>query len=300
MSSSNGMWLPAVLLFACSASVCAQTLVEDDRSVAADSPAGWAMRYFAGTTLMTSCGETPRLAPWRWNAAFDLGHIPHLSDAQQRVGFGGSKHEDLNKSPVFGRLRLALGLPDAWVAELGYTPPLEIAGSRSRNVLALAVGRRVIERGAFTLSMRALGQLGKVRGDITCPAHLAGNEDPLENPFGCQAPSQDTFTTNYYGIDATMAWDAGDWTLHAGAGIARARLAVQVDAFVGATHDRSRLTSDSNLPWVAIGARHDFDPRWSLAVELLYVPLSVRRPPDFSSAGDPLTSLRAQLRYTRD
>ena len=31
------------------------------------------MRYFAGTTLMTSFGETARLAPWRWNAALDLG-----------------------------------------------------------------------------------------------------------------------------------------------------------------------------------------------------------------------------------
>jgi hypothetical protein len=256
------------------------------------------MRYFAGTTLMTSFGETARLAPWRWNIAFDLGSIPHLSDAQQRVGFGGFKNEDLNKSPVFGRLRLALGLPGDWVAELGYTPPLEIGGSRARNVVALAVGRRLFDSDAFTLSIRALGQVGRVQGDITCPARVAGVTDPLQNPEGCRAPSQDTFTTNYYGIDATAGWEAGEWKWHAGAGIVRTQLSVQVDALVLASRDRSRLTSDGNLPWLTIGARRELGPRWSLAAELLYVPLDVRRPPDFSRSNDPLTSVRAQLRYS--
>jgi hypothetical protein len=115
---------------------------------------------------------------------------------------------------------------------------------------------------------------------------------------GCRAPSQDTFATNYYGIDATAGWEAGEWKWHAGAGIARTRLSVQVDALVLASHDRSRLASDGNLPWFTIGVRHDLGPRWSLAAELLYVPLDVRRPPEFSRANDPLTSVRAQLRYS--
>ena len=258
------------------------------------------MRYFAGTTLMTSFGETARLAPWRWSAALELGRIPRLSDSQQRVGFGGFKDEDLNKSPVFGRLRLALGLPDDWVAEVGYTPPLEIAGSQARNVFALAIGRRLFESDALSLSVRALGQVGKVQGDITCPGRVAGVSDPLENPYDCRAPSNDTFKANYYGIDTTIGWDAGDWKWHASTGIVRTRLAVQVDALVADTHDRSRLTSDGNLAWLTIGAGHSFDPRWRVAVELLYVPLDVRRPPDLSRAHDSLTSVRAQLRHSFD
>lgn len=298
MGSSIRQWLSA--LFFVSQAASAQTVIEDNRSLATDTPEAWAMRYFAGTTLMTSFGETARLAPWDWNVAFDLGSIPHLSDAQQRVGFGGFKKEDLNKSPVFGRLRLALGLPGDWVAELGYTPPLEIGGSRARNVIAVAVGGRLYDSAGFTLSMRALGQIGKVQGDITCPARVAGVSDPQENPVGCRAPSQDTFSTNYYGIDATAGWDAGEWKWHAGAGIARTHLSVQVDALVLAGHDRSRLTSDGNLPWLTIGVRHDLAPRLSLAAELLYVPLDVRRPPDFARANDPLKSVRAQLRYSFD
>lgn len=256
------------------------------------------MRYFAGTTLMTSFGDVPKIAPWQWSAAVDLGAIPHLSEAQQRVGFGGFKNEDLNKSPVFGRLRLAIGLPKGWIAELGYTPPLEIDGSRPRNLFALAVGRRVLESDAFALSLRALGQIGDVTGDITCPARLAGVTDPTQNPYGCQGPSNDTFTTNYYGIDATAGWNAGSWSWYASAGIVRTRLSVQVDARVYDVIDRSRLTSNASLPWVTIGARYAFNEQWSLGLELLHVPLDVRRPPDFSHLSDPLSSVRVQLRYS--
>jgi hypothetical protein len=277
-----------------------QTLIQDDRHAASDSPEGWAMRYFAGTTLFTSFGETPRLAPWRWSAAVELGSIPHLSDEQQHVGFGGSKREDLNKSPVFGRLRLALGLPGDWVAEVGLTPPVQLAGSQARTVVAGAIGRRLVDSDPFSLSVRALGQLGKVDGDITCPRRVSGEFDPIANPFGCVVPSQDAFTANYYGVDATAAFLAGPWQLYASGGIARALLHVQVDAFVGITHDRSRITSDGHLRWLSFGARYAFDPRWSAGVEMLYVPLDVRRPPEAPSVSDPLWSVRAQLRYAFD
>jgi hypothetical protein len=296
MSAMVRFALHSLLLLAPAA--WAQPVVSSSQAVATDSPEGWAMRTFAGTTLMTSFGDVTRVAPWRWSAAVDLGAIPHLSEAQQQVGFGGFKNEDLNKSPVFGRLRLALGLPQGWIAELGYTPPLEIDGSRPRNLFALAVGRRVLESDGFALSLRALDQVGDVTGDITCPARLAGVADPVQNPYGCRAPSNDTFTTDYYGIDATAGWNAGSWSWYASAGIVRTRLSVQVDAQVYDVIDRSRLTSNASLPWFTIGARYAFNEQWSLGVELLRVPLDVRRPPDFGLQSDPLSSVRVQLRYS--
>lgn len=298
MSAMVRFALHSLLLLAPAA--WAQPVVSSSQAVATDSPEGWAMRTFAGTTLMTSFGDVTRVAPWRWSAAVDLGAIPHLSEAQQQVGFGGFKNEDLNKSPVFGRLRLALGLPQGWIAELGYTPPLEIDGSRPRNLFALAVGRRVLESDGFALSLRALDQVGDVTGDITCPARLAGVADPVQNPYGCRAPSNDTFTTNYYGIDATAGWNAGSWSWYASAGIVRTRLSVQVDAQVYDVIDRSRLTSNASLPWFTIGTRYAFNEQWSFGVELLHVPLDVRRPPDFGLQSDPLSSVRLQLRYSPD
>ena len=243
-------WLPALALL--SEVALAQTLIESDRSVASDSPEGWAMRYFAGTTLMTSFGETPRVAPWRWNASVDAGSIPHLSEEQQHVGFGGSKREDLNKSPVFGRLRFAVGLPGDFVAEVGFTPPVQLAGSQARTVFAGAIGRRLVDSDPFSLSVRALGQVGKVEGDITCPRRTSGDFDPVTNPLGCLVPSQDTFTANYYGADATAGLTTGPWQFYVSGGIVRARLDVRVDAFVGLTHDRSKITSNGNLRWLSV------------------------------------------------
>lgn len=277
-----------------------QTVVATNTTVASDTPEGWAMRYFTGTTLLTSFGETAKLAPWRWNVAADLGTIPRLSETQQRVGFGGFKNEDLNKSPVFGRVRAAVGLPYDWVAEVAYTPPLEIDGARPRNVFAGSIGRRIFEEGAFTLSLRGVGQVGKVKGDITCPARLAGVVDPVLNPYGCQAASRDAFNTDYYGADATLGWDTGDWKWHASAGLVRTRLSVQVDALVFQLHDRSHLASGGMLRWFAIGTRYQLDPRWSVAAEFLRVPLDVRRPPQFAAESDPLNSFRVQLRYAID
>jgi hypothetical protein len=293
-----GIWLLALAMVGRAAG--AQVIVADNRAVASDTPEAWAMRTFAATTLMTSFGETAKLAPWRWSIAAEAGSIPHLSEEQQRVGFGGFKSEDLNKSPVVGRLRLALGLPYGWVAELGYTPPLEVDGARPRNLVAGALGRRLLDDHGITLSARAVGQVGEVRGDITCPVRLAGVGDPDRNPYGCQAPSSDTFTTDYYGADATLAWDAGGWKWHGSAGLARTRLRVQVDAQVYNARDRSRLASDGNLAWLTAGLRRDLDRHWSIGVEALYVPLDVRRPPAYFLDHDPLVSVRAQLRYSAD
>ncbi len=214
--------------------------------------------------------------------------------------FGAFQNGDLNKSPVFGRLRAAVGLPYDWVVEVAYTPPLEIDGARPRNVFAGSIGRRIFEEGAFTLSLRAVGQVGQVKGDITCPAGIAGVVDPIQNPYGCQAPSRDVFTTDYYGADATLGWDTGDWKWHASAGLVRTRLSVQVDALVFQLHDRSHLASDGMLRWFAIGTRYEVNPRWSVAAEFLRVPLDVRRPPEFATERDPLNSVRVQLRYTID
>lgn len=275
----------------------AQTVLQQHEILAADRPEAWAMNYFAATSLMTSFGESPALPPGRWEVAAELGHIPRLSDAQRRVGFNGFKNEDLNKSPVIGRLRLWLGLPAGWIAEVGYTPPLSIDGARPRDLVALAIGRRVFARGGYTLSARAFGQHGRVQGDITCPDDIAGVADSTRNLYGCQAPSDDRIALNYYGVDLTSAWTTGPWHWHAGLGMARTELDVQVDALTYDVHDRSRLTARDALPFFVLGTSRDLGTHWSVGMEILHVPLTVRRDPDASRERDPLTSLRLQLRY---
>jgi len=285
------------LLQCCTGNAGAQTVIQEDEFLAPDRPEAWAMNYFAASSLMTSFGESPELPPGRWGVAVELGHIPRLSDAQRRVGFNGFKTEDLNKSPVFGRLRLWLGLPAGWIAEVGYTPPLSIDGARPRDLAALAIGRRVFERGDYTLSARAFGQHGQVQGDITCPEDLASVADSERNPYGCQARSDDRIELNYYGVDLTSAWTTGIWHWHAGMGVARTELEVQVDALTYDVRDRSRLTARDALPFFVLGTGRQLGTHWSLDMEILHVPLTVRRDPDAPRERDPLTSLRLQLRY---
>ena len=295
MRGSLHRWI-WILLFA-SHGACAQLVVRNDELLTSDRPEAWAMNYMAASTYMTAFGETPVLATGHWNIALELGDIPPLNATQRQVGFNGYKTEDLNKSPVFGRIRLALGLPAGWVAEFGYTPPLAIDGARARNLVGIAFGHRLVSRDSWSLSARAFGQHGSIEGDITCPVELAGIVDPEENPFGCQAASQDEVDLNYYGAELTTGGGGRRWHWHAALGVVRTELTVHVDALTFDVRDRSRLTANGVRRYVAAGVRHDLDSRWSIGAEVLYVPLSVRRDPDMDTDDDPLTSFRLQLRY---
>ena len=109
-----------------------------------DRPEAWAMNFFTMASVVTGFGASPQLAPGQWAVAAELGQIPRLSDRQQHVGFSGFKREDLNKSPAIGRVHGMIGLPGGWIAELGYTPPLEIDGTRTHDLFAAALGRRLV------------------------------------------------------------------------------------------------------------------------------------------------------------
>lgn len=284
-------------LYAASAGAQAQTVIRGNERLDTDRPETWAMNYFTASSFMTGFGATPALRPGQWTAAVEVGHIPHLSDAQQQVGFGGFKQEDLNKSPVIGRLRGLLGLPGGWVAELGYTPPVEIDGARPRALVAAAIGRLLLERGDFSLSARLFGQHGSVSGDITCPAELAGIEDEERNPYGCHAPSDDRLRLNHYGIELTAGVHRDAWRWHAGVSSLRSEPQVQVDAYTYGVHDRSRLVAKDVVPTIALGATRAYGQHWRWGVEVFYVPLRVRRGDGRSSDNDPLTSVRLHLRY---
>jgi hypothetical protein len=292
------LWLAAALF--CGSGARAQVTVHNDENLGSNRTEAWAMKYVAASSLMTMFGATPALAPWRWAVAGDLGYIPKLSDVEQRVGLGGIKHEDLNRSPVFGRLRVLLGLPGEFVATLGYTPPLTIAGTQPLDLFALSIARRLYEQDNFSVSMQVFGQHGRAQGDVTCPKRIAGNPDPEQNPFGCQAPSNDHIKLDYYGLEVTSEWTADSWHFHLSGGAVRNEFAVQVDAYTFGVHDRSLLVSRGSMPFATVGLSKDLDPHWNLGAEVLYVPLYVQRVPNTPSQNDSLTSVRLQLLYRFD
>jgi hypothetical protein len=278
----------------------AAQFIDDTReSFGFDTPEAWAMAYVTSSTLMTGHGETPALDPGGFALSAELGHIPRLDDDQQRVGFGGFKSEDLNKSPVFGRARLWIGLPAGFVGEIAWTPPVEIDGVKPSDLFAIGIGRRWIDRDSWSLSTRAHAQSGSAQGDITCPQQIAGNTDPEINPFRCAAPSEDRIKLRYYALEATAAYGAAqsDWRAHASVGLSRYEPRVQVNARSRNLISIPRLSTKGTAPYLALGTTYRFDPRWELSGEVLYVPLDVRREEDGAVENDPFWSARLMLRY---
>ena len=275
----------------------AQTEIEDRELLEQHRPEAWATDFMVASSLFSAIGETDELDAWHGALAIDLAQVPRLDEDQRRVGFYGGKLEDLNRSPVFGRLRAALGLPGGFVAELGYTPPVRIDGIRPEGLVSAALGRRLLARGRWTVSARMFGQHGHASGDITCPEAAVGSDDPELNPFGCEEASKDRVALNYYGAELTAGFSSGHWRWHASAGRVRSEAQVQVDARLAIDlHDRTLLIVRDWFPSYALGVRREFGRGWSAAAEILHVPLGVRRNAESAVEQDPMTSLRLQMR----
>lgn len=287
----------------------AQILIEGSERLADDRPEAWAANRATAASMMSAFGDaTP--APGEFRVAVELAEIPWLDADDRRVGFNGNKEEDLNKSPVFGRLRLLVGLPRDVAAELAWTPPLHHRGAEAKDLWAAAVSKRWILPDDIALTLRAFGQHGRIDGDITCPARLAGIDSFDENPYGCQAASNDAVSLNHHGLEATFT--GGDtWRWHVGAGVIRNEAQVQVDALVYDARDRTRLVVRDTLPYFTLGLQRALGARWSVAAELLHMPMERRVGPGHPHEhgpgeehvderpleSDPYTGLRVQVAW---
>jgi hypothetical protein len=276
--------------------VLAVPVFRADEVLDLDRPEAWAMNYLASAALPTGFGPTP-LAAGQWRVAAELAHIPTLDEAQRTVGFEGTKLEDLNKSPVFGRVRVDVGLPAKWRLEAGWTPPVTIDGAQADALFVLGVGRRFDPGESVSLHARAFGQHGHVVGDFTCPRELANEPDPLLNPFGCEAASRDRYALRQYGVELDAAFGRGAWRGLAGIGAVRNELEVQVDALTFGINDRSRLVSNHWRPFFSVGVQGTLSPRWSVAAQWLHVPLPVRREAGAGREHDDFGGLRFQVAW---
>ena len=275
----------------------AQPVYSFDEVLEADRTEAWAMHYLASAALPTGFGATPDLAAGQWRLSVELAHIPRLDESQRTVGLEGTKLEDLNKSPVFGRLRIDVGLPAQWRLEAGWTPPVTIDGTRADALLALAIGRRFDVGERVALHARVFGQHGRIGGDFTCPAELANEPDPLLNPYGCEAASHDRFDLRQYGAELDATFGRGKWQGLASLGAVRNETQVQVDALTYGINDRSRLVANHWRAFVSVGVRARLSPRWEATAQWLHVPLQVRRDVGGDREHDDFDGLRLQVAW---
>ena len=280
--------------------VAAQSVIDFREDLDFDRPEAWAMKYFSSATQLSGLGIPERLPAGAVEVGLEAGWIPSLSEQERRVGFYGTKVEDLNKTPVFARPRLTVGLPAAFSITLAYVPPVEVGGAKP-NLVSLAIGRPLLESGPWRLGFRLYGQGGDIEADITCDSDtVAAGDDPVENPFLCEEPSRDRVTLRYAGLDLGGAYTTrGKRKVEVYGAVAATYLdpEFQVNARYSNLIDRTLQVTDGTTYSLTVGARGALSQAVRLSVEAFYTPLTLVRRPDAEKENQDFFNLRLLVTY---
>jgi opacity protein-like surface antigen len=274
-------------------------LVTGDQTLDFDRPESWAMKYYTSLTLFTGMDAPRYRRAGEFALALEGGQVPQLGEDQRRVGFDGTKVEDVNKTNVFGRLRGSVGLGKGFALEVGYTPPLKTGGARP-NLLALALGRP-FDLSSFRLGVRGFGQIGVIDADITCSAgEVAAGPDPQRNPFECIAPSQDRSHQKVAGLEVVLGYEG--WKRlkpYVGVGLDYMDLRFDINAVYsgGLVSDHETQRTSGTTASATAGVAFDVSRRLRLGAEVFYSWLSVVRPPATSAVNDGLLNVRFLVSY---
>jgi hypothetical protein len=298
--------LLSVLLLVGLLSVClapatkAQTVLDFTDELDFDRPEAWAMKYYASLTLLTGFGAPRALDPGSIDLVLEGGWVPSLSEAERTVGFNGSKTEDLNRTSVFVRPAMVIGLPKKISLTLTWVPPIEAFGVEP-NLLAVAIGRPVHQAKIWRLGLRGYAQYGTLEADFTCPEDVvAAGDNPELNPFNCVEPSNDEHQISALGLEVSWAREprgSARWEPHVGLSANYLDLEFQVDARHSGIVDRTLLITDGVTVAITAGVTYHAGERWKLVGEAFYSPLEVVRPPSTSTQDDGLFNLRALVSY---
>lgn len=152
----------------------------------------------------------------------------------------GKGPENTNPLPALARLRLSAAL-GAWRLEVGWIPPVRLAGVRA-NLVGIGLGRRVAIGAGWLLMPRAHVLLGSLRAPITCDDDALA--DPTSECFG-GTRSDDRWRPGIGGVEVAMIRSSGVVRPHVGLGwsVLRPRFRVH---FVNAQGevDRRRISVD--------------------------------------------------------
>jgi hypothetical protein len=246
MTASSRLLVLAFALSAASAGARAQECF-----IPPESNEAKMLAFFEAPLAFSLAAAPTALPPGAIRVDAEIVPVPTPSAAITRSGFCfTSKRENPRLAPVFGRPRVAIGLPLGFVVEGSYLPPITVGDAQPNlasfalsEVRALPVATRL---GSVTLLLRAHGTVGSVRGPITCPSRELQMNSLFDPCYGTH-PSRDTFHPYMYGGEGALGLTtrSGRWSLYAGGGITWLDPRFQV-GFTDATGytDRTRLIID--------------------------------------------------------
>jgi len=278
----------------------AQFVVGETETLDFDRPESWGMKYYASLALLTSMGVKEKRAAGSVDLGFEGSYVPQMSDEQRRIGFNGTKLEDVNKTSFFGRIRGSVGLGKGLALELGYTPPIEVGGAKP-NILALGLARPFDLSRTWRLGVRGYGQIGTIEGDITCSAdEVVAGDDVQQNPFQCVEPSEDESRQKVIGLELVAGYDGDSrFKPYVGLGLSYMDLEFQVNALYsdGLVEDHNlQLTSGTTVSATA-GLSFEANAQWRVTAELFHSWLSITRPPLTTSGNEGFFNGRMFVSY---
>jgi len=258
------------------------------------------MNYYTSLSLFAGLDPPHRRELWSIEPGLELAWIPQLSAGQRRVGFNGTKEEDLNKAPIFARPRVTIGLPWSTALSLAYLPPVRIFGLKP-NIFSFAVERPIYERTPWTVGLRAYGQVGNIEGAFTCPKEAARSKPGSpQNPLGCDGESSDTATQNYGGLELSAGYrleHPSGLTPYVAVAGNFLDTRFQVDAVELGVPDHTHLLAHTGTFSASGGFVYPVTDRMRLSIGLFYSPLWVRRPPATTSDLEGAFNVRGLVTY---
>jgi hypothetical protein len=166
------------------------------RTLDDDDPQAHLLGFYAAAMLMSPAG----LAGPGVEIGGELTVLPHLSERERRVGFGGTKLEKTNFCPVLPRLR-GSAVRGVTALDLGFVPPLEVCGVRAL-LASVAFTRRFPVTPAWAVALRGHLLAGSLEAAITCPAEAIA--DPVDQTCFQGRESEDRVKPLTGGLDAML------------------------------------------------------------------------------------------------
>jgi opacity protein-like surface antigen len=278
----------------------AQLVLAETETLDFNRPESWGMKYFVSLSLLTGMSVPQKRAAGSVDLGFEGGYVPQLSDAERRIGFNGTKLEDVNKTSFFGRVRGSVGLGKGVAVELAYTPPVEWGGAKP-NIFALALGRPIELAPSWRLGVRGYGEIGTIRADVTCSAaEVAAGDDLQANPFRCVRPSEDETRQKVVGLELVAGYDGHSrFKPYAGIGLNYMDLEFHINAVYsgGRVEDHTIQRTSGTTVSATAGLTFAASNRVHVTAELFYSWLTVERPPSATSANEGFLNGRVFVSY---
>ena len=246
-----------------------------------NSPEGWGMAYMTAASLNLADSFPEKLSFGEFEVSAEINSIPELNSEQQKIGFGGLKYEDLNKSPVFGKGKIKMGFYYDSILEFSYTPSLEINGAKPKDLYGISLSKELIKNDNFNFGLRVFNLSGHAVADVTCSKQVVS--EPLYtpgNPSGCISISKDKIDLGHKGLEMIIMPNNTNPKIKPWVSLAFSKLdpSVRIDAQLELTREIALVKTNGSIKTLNFGLNYALSDKWVLFLGTSYTPLDVTRP----------------------